>query len=773
MRLYFALQTLRKPLIFLFFLLTLGVAAWSQGEDREIYTVAELQDMQKAAIGKELLSDEMRDTVSEQYSAAIEAVKQVEEFLSFRDEYQQELILTGQVQASLLEELAVPESSPVVDFPELMTVDQAENALARERARHSANLAELHDQQLIADDMSVSRSNISQHLGELDLRIDLLNREYRSQQGSTEIDIIRRAEKLRILSLKAAAESESEMLRARLELLTGKSQYVPLNIDLAQRRVSYSQELVDIYKNHVLVLQAEQAVSSLKFVHKMSDQLLSDFPQLSELIEETELMALNLWGPDGIIELSEQTSQDLSEARTFQTQLRRIAELTRRKFETYGNRGNLYRWWPQLPDNFPEHGKVSRIIDNLDVEIPEVDYQLINLSQKRSKAYELIRITLVALDRERSEKLSAADEQRIRNYLDIRQNLLDQLIQRGGVYATQLVEYQEVSRNFLNQINEVESFLFSHVLWSRSVPRPIIPKLRDMVATVAWAVSTSHWNNFSIRAVSPGIFLLLILLLLVISFRKILYRRLNYISAKVMNPEEDSFSLTPRALVLTILLALPLPLGLAAAGKLTGIFGDSLYWVAISSTFNQMAVVMALLETARMVFIEHGLAETHFSWPVQTTRGLYKGLLKSEILSMPILCFSLFLVFAGGRLDSQLDYRVYHNSLGRLAFIFSLMILGLSVLSLIKPEKQKKLSPDYARVSWPRQFSAYAFPKVFLGAYPIIFIATVIPSLLSIAGYYLTGLLLAYQMLRTMILLLIVFLISGIIQRSLQLAKQK
>ncbi|MCK5736678.1 MAG: mechanosensitive ion channel, partial [Spirochaetaceae bacterium] len=55
----------------------------------------------------------------------------------------------------------------------------------------------------------------------------------------------------------------------------------------------------------------------------------------------------------------------------------------------------------------------------------------------------------------------------------------------------------------------------------------------------------------------------------------------------------------------------------------------------------------------------------------------------------------------------------------------------------------------------------------------IIFIATVIPSLLSISGYYLTALLLAYQMLRTMILLLIVFLISGIIQRSIQLATQK
>jgi len=102
-----------------------------------------------------------------------------------------------------------------------------------------------------------------------------------------------------------------------------------------------------------------------------------------------------------------------------------------------------------------------------------------------------------------------------------------------------------------------------------------------------------------------------------------------------------------------------------------------------------------------------------------------------------------------------------------------MLILGLSILSLIKPEKRDKMSPDYARVPWPRRFSAYAFPKAFLGAYPLIFFATIIPAVLAMAGYYLTGILLAYQMLRTMILLLTVFLVSGLVQRGRQLSEKK
>ena len=760
---------------FLFLLLISTSSLWSQQEDEELYAVPELQELKDSILAKDSLSEEMKTTLDKLYSSAIEAMRQVEGFKSIQEEYERELILTDQIESSLLAELAEPAVSPEVDFPDSMTVDQAEDALARERARHSANLAELHDQQLIADEMGERRSEISQRLGELDLRMDLLGRELRSQQESTESDAVRFAEKLRLLALKAAAESESDMLRTRLDLLTGKSRYMPLNIDLAQRRVNFSQELVELYKNQARKLQAEQAESSLKLVNEMSSELSADFPQLSELTSETGEMARSLWGAEGIITKLEQASQDLSEVRNHQTQLRRIAELTLRKFETYGARGNLNSWWPDIPEDFPEHSEVARIIDSIEKKIPEIDHRLIILAQKRSKAYELNRRILEEAAESRGGKLSAADEQRIRKFLSLRQDLLDQLIQRGGVYANELVEYQEVSKNFLKQIMDVEKFLYSHVLWSRSVPGSLIPGFRDIGASAAWAFSPSHWKewSFSGKKMRSGLVFLLILLTLIISAGRMLRRRLGQLGRMVENPETDRFSLTPRVLVISLMMAAPVPLGLHILGELFELFGDSFYWSAFSEALGMMVLITVFLETARMVFIRNGLAEVHFRWPEQVTGGLYKGLLISELISLPLLGLSLLIAFAGGHLDSQPVFRAYHNSLGRIAFIISMLLLGLSILSLIKPEKKIKLSPEYTRVPWPRRFSSYAFPRAFLGAYPLILSATILPALLAIAGYYLTGLLLAYQMLRTLIFLLIVFLAGGIVQRAHQMSLQR
>jgi potassium efflux system protein len=68
-------------------------------------------------------------------------------------------------------------------------------------------------------------------------------------------------------------------------------------------------------------------------------------------------------------------------------------------------------------------------------------------------------------------------------------------------------------------------------------------------------------------------------------------------------------------------------------------------------------------------------------------------------------------------------------------------------------------------VPWPRRFSEYAFPIAFLGAYPIIILATVIPAILAAFGFYVTGMLLAYQMLRTLLLALVVMVGGGLIHR--------
>ena len=176
-------------------------------------------------------------------------------------------------------------------------------------------------------------------------------------------------------------------------------------------------------------------------------------------------------------------------------------------------------------------------------------------------------------------------------------------------------------------------------------------------------------------------------------------------------------------------------------------------------------MVAALFELIRQIFAPKGLAEAHFSWPTYATQPLHRGLLATEAIGLPSLYVSLHLAFAGMRLDSPDNLQLYNNSLGRMAFIAALLVFGLSILAMLRPEEKTEPTDQDMRLPWPRRFAKYAFPIAFLGAYPIITIATIVPAVLAAFGFYVTGVLLAYQMLRTLLLALVLMVGGALIHR--------
>lgn len=743
-------------------------STFGQTTQQEDISLAELRDLRSKIENRAELGEETRTGIMELYDAAISALETAENNRAATLAFERDRQGVDRVVAELKKELERPASRPRVALPDNPTTAQAEDVLARARALLAGNVTALREQQRLGDDRNTARADISHRLGALDLQLELLNRDLRAQVVSSASLEMKTAVRLHLLARIEEANSEVEMLRAQLALLADRGALIPLNTDLAQRRVAVSEDLVELLSQRAHDLRIEEAGTRLAEVRELSSRVAADLPQIAHLAAETEQMAEMLWGADGIVTVSEQTAKALANTRNHQTQLNRIGELTNRKFQAYGHRGSIQRWWPEIPGDFPEAGTIERVLRDLDAEIPEVDHRLITFEEQRARSHELRREIIAGLTNELGENWTPELEHQVHTFLSTRQDVLDRLIQRGGRYSNQLVEYRTVAGNFLAQVQRVERFLYSHILWSRSVPRPVIPRPRDIGAALRWFFSTTHLDSLSLaRPELRGTLLFTtILLLLLVGLRRPLRGYLVTLADQTSNPEKDSLGLTLRALIVTMLLAAPIPLMLYLIGMFTDRGAGSAYWTASSRAFIELAIVAALLESIRQIFAPRGLAEVHFGWPVSATRPLHRGLFVTEALGLPFLYIALHLGFAGMRLTRADELQLYNNSLGRVAFIIALLIFGFSILSMLRPEKKTEPADSDMRVPWPRRFSNYAFPTAFLGAYPIVIFATIVPVILAALGYYLTGLLLAYQMLRTLVLASLLLVGGGLIYRS-------
>jgi len=494
------MELTRSRIVFalLVLLSALPVFAQTAIEQETTVSLSQVTHLRAEIEKNSALANDLRAQVLGLYDAAISslesAVDNRTEAVAFAREHAGVLRLERNLRA----DLERPERRPQLELPADPTVAQAEDALARKRARLAANRSALRNQERLAEDRAKSRTNISQRLGELDLELELLYDELRSQADSTAPTELKAAARLIVLARREGALSEVEMLRAKLALLANRSILIPLEIDLAQRRVAHSEELVNLIEETTHKLRVEEAGESLRRIREQGRQLAEEVPEVAPLATETEELAEMLWARDGVVAHSERTIKDLDATRRHQAELNRITELTRRKFQAYGSRGSITRWWPKFPKDFFEPGTIANTIRHLDEEIPEVEHQLITYEQQRSGAHDLAREIMLDLETTYGDDLDPETAQDVRDLLAVRQDLLDLLIQRGRRYSNQLVEYQTVSSNFLSQLQEVERFLYAHILWSRSVPKPLIPRLSDMAEAAGWLTSAEHLRSLSV-----------------------------------------------------------------------------------------------------------------------------------------------------------------------------------------------------------------------------------------------------------------------------------
>ncbi|MCK5379420.1 MAG: hypothetical protein KAJ78_08440, partial [Acidobacteria bacterium] len=152
-----------------------------------------------------VLSDDVRLRVLKYCDISIDALETAADNRAAAATFERDRGGVDHLVRNLRVDLERPERRPQLGLPENSTVEQAEDALARERARLAANRSALRDKERLAEDRAKSRTDISERLGELDLELELFNDELRAHGDSTSRKELKTAGRLSILARKEAA----------------------------------------------------------------------------------------------------------------------------------------------------------------------------------------------------------------------------------------------------------------------------------------------------------------------------------------------------------------------------------------------------------------------------------------------------------------------------------------------------------------------------------------------------------------------------------------
>ncbi|MBX3698890.1 MAG: mechanosensitive ion channel [Dokdonella sp.] len=246
---------------------------------------------------------------------------------------------------------------------------------------------------------------------------------------------------------------------------------------------------------------------------------------------------------------------------------------------------------------------------------------------------------------------------------------LDELNQLEG-------ELQQRSRQLRSMLDQRLLWLPSSTPIGKASAQQVAAGFGKLVATgnlaTLWPAIGKSWSS---RPVRPIVLATVVFVLLVM--RKRLLGRLASL-AQPVGTRSDRFGLTIGALLVTILLAIPVPLAFATIGLLfVQPFSPNSYASAVGAGLNNVGIVLFILGLFRNMCRRHGLFVAHFHWEARSVRRLGKALWVVSLALVPAVWLSGVARTSGDP--------VLNDGLGRLGVLIISLALAVFTHRVFRP----------------------------------------------------------------------------------------
>lgn len=345
-------------------------------------------------------------------------------------------------------------------------------------------------------------------------------------------------------------------------------------------------------------------------------------------------------------------------------------------------------------------------------------------------------------------------------------DLLQRMQQDFDDYINGLVQEGVNHSTYIQIVEDFRQFISKHLLWVRSSTPYRLRDTRSIPAALHWLFGLSHLGRlgqalldapqlYPVRTIgwSVGIAALIFV-------RRRIKRELAKNGMQASHRLASAMRPTLLATVWTMLLSMPLPLILIGPGYLLHYYWQQdVYVSAIGFSLMVLAALGYPLEVVKQVSRPNGLAMAHFAWPSSVTVPIRRCLWWMLHAVLPIIF--LWLV-----LESAENVRLDLLSLSRPLFVIAMAMMAGFLWYLSHPKFGATAAYcDSHQHGWLAQLRWLWRPLVI--GIPVGL------ALLSVSGFNYSASQLGFRFYRTVWLITVLTLLSGLALRWLLMSRRK
>jgi len=729
-------------------------------------TVEILQTRKRQAVGSPDLSDEVKAKLAEVYDKAIAQLQFAGDLKAKRKQYSDTVKNAPEKLKSVRDTLDQIPADPSVQAPADLTLAQAEQSLAQatvalDEAKRTADNLEAEPKR-----RAERRTKIPEETNAARQRLDEI-KSLLTGDAATGTSAMSQANQT-LLQL------EQNVLQARLDANTDEilsydatSDLLAAQRDLAARQLAAAQKRVEFWQQKVSGLRQRAAEDAQAKAIQATQQTQFSHPVIQAATEYNAALAKEQAEVTANIDdraqyaarINDQLAALQKDFKETQQQVERAGGVT----DVMGVR--LLAKRSKLPSIAESRKRIrNRATKTNDAQVKRIEYDtawsdLAHIEQQAD----------LLLD---GVKPPVGEEQRpiLRNdlveILQARRKTLKALSDLYLDSSTRLAALDTQEREFVRLVGEYGKFIDANILWVKSRNTFHKSDIAEVVNAARWLVSPSNWVH-TISTMGQDLqqrplpyLLALVLAIGARVFHSNIHRRIDTISEQMRQVRTDSFILTLRVLMLTILLAATWPaVVLLISWLLSSAAPDDEFAQAVRSGLFKLAYVMVALDFVIHLLMPHGLAEAHFRIRREPLAFLRRHLRWLFLAAMPM-------VFVLEVMRAQQISQEWYTTAGRVVFIAA--DLGLAVFLFIVLRPTSPLLDGYLRQrrdGWVDRLRYIWFPLAFLSPMGLAAVAA--------SGYFYGARYLGDRLLDTVLVVVILLLVRAMFVRWLGIAQRK